>query len=138
MSSQLEVMVLDDEATVGKRLTQALSKIGCHVETFIDPAAALDRINEKDFDIVITDVVMKGITGVQVLEHVMRRSPRTKVIVISAYAMMSLARDAMERGAFDFVAKPFHVEDLRRVVLRAAEALELTSSEGHSEPTRTE
>ena len=137
MSSQLEVMVLDDEATVGKRLTQALSKIGCHVETFIDPAAALDRINEKDFDIVITDVVMKGITGVQVLEHVMRVSPRTKVIVISAYAMMSLARDAMERGAFDFVAKPFHVEDLRRVVLRAAEALESASSEGQPETTST-
>ena len=137
MSSQLEVMVLDDEATVGKRLTQALSKIGCHVETFIDPVAALDRINEKDFDIVITDVVMKGITGVQVLEHVMRRSPRTKVIVISAYAMISLARDAMERGAFDFVAKPFHVEDLRRVVLRAAEALESASSEGQPDTTGT-
>ena len=136
MSPQLEVMVLDDEATVGKRLTQALSKIGCHVETFIDPAAALDRINEKDFDIVITDVVMKGITGVQVLEHVMRVSPRTKVIVISAYAMMSLARDAMERGAFDFVAKPFHVEELRSVVLRAAEALESWSPENQSEPTQ--
>jgi DNA-binding NtrC family response regulator len=125
MSPQLEVMVLDDEPTVGKRLAPALAKIGCVVETFIDPLQALARIEEKVFDIIITDVVMKGATGVQVLEHAMRKSPRTKVIVISAFAMMSLAREAMEKGAFDFVSKPFHVDDLREVVLRAAAALEM-------------
>jgi DNA-binding NtrC family response regulator len=123
MSPTLEVMVLDDEPTVGKRLAPALTKIGCVVETFVDPLQALKRIDEKEFDIIITDVVMTEATGVQVLEYAMKKSPRTKVIVITAFAMMSLAREAMEKGAFDFVAKPFHLDELRRVVQRAAAAL---------------
>jgi DNA-binding NtrC family response regulator len=124
MSDTLEVMVLDDEPTVGKRLAPALAKIGCEVEIFTDPVQALYRIDEKEFDIIVTDVVMKEATGVQVLEHAMKRSPRTKVIIITGFAMMSLAREAMDKGAFDFLAKPFHVEDLREVVQRAAAALD--------------
>lgn len=123
MSLNLEVMVLDDEPTVGKRLAPALTKIGCIVETFVDPLQALRRIDEKEFDIIITDVVMAEATGVQVLEYAMKKSPRTKVIVITAFAMMSLAREAMEKGAFDFVSKPFHLDELRKVVQRAAAAL---------------
>jgi DNA-binding NtrC family response regulator len=123
MERTLEVMVLDDEHMVGKRLTPALTKIGCTVESFVNPIQALNRIAEKDFDIIITDVVMSEASGVQVLEQVMKRAPRTKVILITGYAMMSLAREAMEKGAFDFVAKPFQLDELRRVVLRAAEAL---------------
>jgi DNA-binding NtrC family response regulator len=114
MSRMLEVMVVDDEPTVGKRLAPALAKIGCAVETFVDPLQAMYRIDEKEFDIIITDVVMKEATGVQVLEHAMKRSPHTRVIIITGFAMMSLAREAMEKGAFDFVAKPFHIDDLRR------------------------
>ena len=93
------------------------------METFVEPLQALKRIDEKQFDIIITDVVMAEATGVQVLEYALKKSPRTKVIVITAFAMMSLAREAMEKGAFDFVAKPFHLDELRRVVQKAAAAL---------------
>lgn len=123
MTRTLEVLVVDDEPTVGKRLAPALAKIGCAVETFVNPTEALYRIDEKEFDIIITDVVMKEATGVQVLEHAIKRSPRTKVILITGYAMMSLAREAMTKGAFDFVAKPFHLDEIRGIVARAAEAL---------------
>ena len=71
----------------------------------------------------ITDVVMHEATGVQVLEHVMQKTDHAKVIIITGFAMMSLAREAMDKGAFDFLAKPFHLDDLRGVVARAAEAL---------------
>ena len=74
---------------------------------------------------VITDIRMDEIDGIQVLEHVMKNSPRTKVIVITGYAMMSLAREAMEKGAFDFISKPFQPDDLRRVIAKAAESLGL-------------
>lgn len=131
MPRTLEVMIVDDEPTVGKRLAPALAKIGCEVETFVNPTEAMYRIDTKEFDVVITDVVMKEATGVQVLEHVMTASPRTKVIMITGYAMMSLARDAMEKGAFDFVAKPFQLHELRRVVLRAAEALGVEPVSAH-------
>jgi len=123
MSERLDVMLLDDEPIVGKRLKPALAKIGCEVEVFQDPKAALDRINEKEFDIVVTDIRMDEIDGLQVLEEVVKKSERTKVIMITGYAMMAVAREAMEKGAFDFIAKPFKPDDLRKVIARAAKAL---------------
>jgi DNA-binding NtrC family response regulator len=123
MTEQLEVLLLDDEPIVGKRLKPALAKIGCNVEVFEQPAVALKRIDEKEFDIVVTDIRMDDIDGIQVLEHVTKRSPRTKVIMITGYAMMALAREAMEKGAFDFIAKPFQPDDLRNVIAKAAKTL---------------
>lgn len=123
MAEQLEILLLDDEPIVGKRLKPALAKIGCNVEVFEDPGAALNRIDEKAFDVVVTDIRMDDIDGIQILEHVVGESPRTKVIMITGYAMMALAREAMEKGAFDFIAKPFQPNDLRKVIAKAAKAL---------------
>jgi DNA-binding NtrC family response regulator len=120
---KLRVLVLDDEPIVGKRLTLALTKMGCEVEAFEDPAAAFRRIDQKEFDVVISDIVMGEIDGLQVLDRVLQRFPRAKVIMITGYAMMSMARSAMEKGAFDFIAKPFKPDDLRSVVARAAAEL---------------
>ena len=123
MSDKLEVLLLDDEPIVGKRLKPALVKIGCDVEVFEEPAAALKRLEEKVFDVVVTDIRMDDIDGIQVLEKVRKSSDRTKVIMITGYAMMALAREAMEKGAFDFIAKPFQPDDLRRVIAKAASEL---------------
>ncbi len=123
MSEQLDVLLLDDEPIVGRRLKPALAKIGCQVEVFEDPAQALERLKEKEFHIVVTDIRMEDIDGMQVLDFVRERWPRTKVIMITGYAMMSLAREAMEKGAFDFIAKPFKPDDLRRVIAMAARHL---------------
>ena len=123
MSEKLQVLLLDDEPIVAKRLKPALEKIGCEVEVFLEPKGALQRIEQKEFDIVVTDIRMDEIDGLQVLEHVVKKSPRTKVIIITGYAMMSLAQKAMEKGAFDFIAKPFQPDDLRRVIANAASAL---------------
>jgi DNA-binding NtrC family response regulator len=119
----LQVLVLDDEPIVGKSLNMALGKLGFAVEVFEDPARALSRLDEKKFDIVITDIVMGDIDGIQVLERVRQTSSRTKVILITAFAMMEMARKAMERGAFDFLAKPFDASEIRAVVSRAVDAL---------------
>ncbi|MFH1739111.1 MAG: response regulator [bacterium] len=128
MPNSLKILVLDDEPIVGKRLKPALGKIGCDVEVYQDPSEALKRIDEKEFDIVVTDIYMGEIDGFLVLEHVVKKSNRTKVIVITGYAMMELARKAMEQGAFDFIAKPFQPDDLRNIILKAAEALESESA----------
>lgn len=123
MSERLEILLLDDEPIVGKRLKPALTKIGCEVEVFQDPIAAVARIKQKEFDIVVTDIRMDEMDGMQVLEYVREKSPRTKVIMITGYAMIALAREAMEKGAFDFIAKPFKPDDLRQVIAKAAKAL---------------
>jgi len=116
-------MLLDDEPIVGKRLKPALAKIGCNVEVFQDPREALMRIHEKTFDIVVTDIRMDEIDGLQVLDEVVRKSDHTKVVMITGYAMMAVAREAMAKGAFDFIAKPFKPDDLRQVIAKAAKAL---------------
>lgn len=123
MENRVDVLLLDDEPIVGKRLKPALAKIGCDVEVFEDPKEALERLDQKTFHIVVTDIRMDEIDGIQVLERVLKKSPETKVIMITGYAMMAVAREAMEKGAFDFISKPFKPDDLRRVIAKAAEAL---------------
>ena len=125
MSDKLRTLVLDDEPIVCKRLKPALEKNGYDVEIFEDPVKALQRIDEQDFDIVVTDIRMEDIDGIQVLEHVRARSRRTKVIIITGYATVEMAREALAKGAFDFIAKPFKPDDLRAVIAKAAKELKI-------------
>lgn len=122
MQRKLQVLVLDDEAILNKRLKTSLQKIGCDVETFMDPQRAFARIDVKEFDTVVTDVVMDDIDGFQILEHVARRSPRASVIMMTGYATMAMAREAMDKGAFDFISKPFALDAMRSIVARSAAA----------------
>ena len=121
---RLQILLLDDEPIVGKRLKTALEKNGYEVEVFEDPREALRRSDEKEFDIIVTDLRMEEVDGLQVLERVLARSARSKVIVITGYATVEVAREALAKGAFDFIAKPFKPDDLREVIARAAAALE--------------
>jgi DNA-binding NtrC family response regulator len=123
VNGSLQIMLVDDEPIVGKRLKPALAKYGFEVEVFEDPSSALQRLREKEFDIVVTDVRMEDVDGIQVLEEVLARSDRTKVIIITGYATVEVAREALVKGAFDFIAKPFKPNDLRAVIDRAAKAL---------------
>ena len=70
-----------------------------------------------------SSIEMKRKDCLQILEEVVKKSKRTKVIMITGYAMMAVAREAMEKGAFDFIAKPFEPDDLRRVIAKAAKAI---------------
>jgi DNA-binding NtrC family response regulator len=119
----IQIMVLDDEEIVGKRLKTALEKSDYDVEIFQDSRKAVERIAGKEFDIVVTDIRMEGIGGMTVLEHALQKSARTKVIVITGYATVEVAREALTRGAFDFIAKPFKPEDLRKVIAKAVQEL---------------
>jgi DNA-binding NtrC family response regulator len=121
-----QILIVDDEPIVGKRLKPALEKFGCEVEIFEDGKKALERFNEKHFDIVVTDVRMEEVDGLQVLEQVKAKSEDTKVIIITGYATIEVAREALIKGAFDFIAKPFKPNDLRLVIERAAKSLGYT------------
>ena len=123
MENKLSIMIIDDENIVGKRLQPALEKRGDLVETFVDSREALKRFDEKNFDIVITDIRMDNIDGIEVLEHITAQSKRTKVIMITGYATVEVAREALAKGAFDFIAKPFKPNDLRSIIEKAAQQL---------------
>ena len=123
MEKKLQIMVIDDEPIVGKRLKQALTKFGIDVEVFEDPEIAVNRIENKRFDIVVTDIRMDKVDGIQILERVLQRRDATRVIIITGYATMEVAREALAKGAFDFIAKPFKPNDLRAVINKAALSL---------------
>jgi len=120
---KIDVLLVDDEAIVGNRLKPALTKIGCQVEVFEDSKEALKRIDEKEFDIIVTDIMMADVNGIQLLEYVQKITTRTKVIMITGYATEALAREAMAKGAFDIISKPFRPNDLREVIAKAVTAL---------------
>jgi len=120
---RLDICIIDDEIIVCKRLQQALTKDKHTVETFVDSRSALERLNDKRFDIVVTDIRMDEIDGMEVLDHVVKSGEDTKVIMITGYATIEIAREAQAKGAFDFISKPFKPQDLREIIVRAAEEL---------------
>ena len=122
-NGKFEMLILDDEPIVGERLKPALEKEGCQVEVFVDPEAALARIREKEFDIVVTDIRMGEVDGIQILEETTSLWKRTKVIMITGYATLEAARESLTKGAFDFIAKPFKLAEIRGTIRKAAEAL---------------
>jgi DNA-binding NtrC family response regulator len=119
----LDLCIIDDEVVVCKRLQQYFGKAKHNVETFVDSTSAVKRISEKRFDIVVTDIRMDNIDGMDVLNHVISKGENTKVIMITGYATIEIAREAQAKGAFDFISKPFKPQDLQEVIDRAAEAL---------------
>jgi len=120
---KLRVMVLDDEPIVGKRLNQALTKHGIEVEIFEDPTKAVSRLGEVHFDVVVTDLRMEELSGIQVLEYITSHCKNTRVILITGYATVEVAREALVKGAFDFIPKPFKPRDLRAAINKAALSL---------------
>ena len=124
MGEALDILVLDDEPVVGDRLKPALEQEGHRVEVFVDPNEALKRLGVKEFDIVVTDIRMENVDGLEVLDRVRAKSQRTKVIMITGYATVELARKALVKGCFDFIAKPFKLQDIREMIEKAAQALQ--------------
>jgi len=120
----LDICIIDDEVVVCKRLQQVLNKEKHNVETFVDSRQAIERIDEKDFDIVVTDIRMDNIDGMEVLGHVLKKGTNTKVIMITGYATIEVAREAQAKGAFDFISKPFKPNDLVKIIDKAAQELE--------------
>jgi DNA-binding NtrC family response regulator len=119
----LDICIVDDEIVVCKRLQQFLTKAKHRVETFVDGASAIERIDEKRFDIVVTDIRMDNIDGMEVLRHVLSKGQDTRVIMITGYATIEIAREAQAKGAFEFISKPFKPQDLQEVIDRAAKDL---------------
>ena len=113
------ILILDDEAIVLKRLRPSLEKAGYEIEVFSQSLDASNRIMEKDFDIVITDLKMEGLDGMQFLTQVRERSPRTEVIVITGFATMETAKESFQKGVFDFLAKPFKLGEILETVKKA-------------------
>ena len=133
MEPVYSVMILDDEPIVCERLRSTLEKVNLDIETFTNPNEAVKRFGTKKFHLLITNLKMKELDGIEILKMVQKVSPETKVIIITGFATVEKAREALKIGAYDFIAKPFKLSQLRDLVIKA---LGLSNSNLERESTR--
>jgi len=123
--ADLRLLIIDNEAAHARAMSESLEKVGyrCEVATSGPDAAAL--IERETFDIIITDMVMNEINGMQILASARQRLPDCEVVLVTGHASVPLAVEAMQKGAFNFLEKPITPVRLRAIVEKAAEAVSL-------------
>jgi two-component system phosphate regulon sensor histidine kinase PhoR len=117
------VLVVDDEQDIRDASERILSRVGYHVQKASRGDEALDILNKERVDILLLDLKMPGMDGLEVLERVRKQNTQIQVIVITGYATVETAIEAMKHGAYDFIPKPFEPDQLRIVVNRAWEKM---------------
>ncbi|MFC1633521.1 sigma-54-dependent transcriptional regulator [Planctomycetota bacterium] len=119
MFSQARILVIDDEQSMRDSCRQALARNASRIEVAEDGVRGLDILKGEAFDLVILDLKMPGLDGMEVLHKIKQAYPEMVVIVITGYATVESAVEAMRSGAYDFLPKPFTPESLRAIVRRA-------------------
>ncbi len=117
----MRIIIVDDEARFVRLVADALRDAGHEAVEFTDGAAATAALADGNFDLVITDLKMTPVDGLAVLDAARAANPDAPVVVMTAYGSIPVAVDAMRRGAWDFITKPFSIEELELLVRRAAE-----------------
>jgi len=113
------IMIIDDEKIVGDMAKMSLEQEGYAVETFLNGEAALARLLEQKFEVVVTDLKMKGVDGMEVLRTVKQLYPDVKVIMITAFANLDTAIEALRGDVHDFFPKPVKIKELKASIQRA-------------------
>ncbi len=119
------ILVIDDEESMRDSCTQILIKSGFQALTAEDGAAGLEKLKELKPEIALIDLKMPGISGFEVLQKLSEIDPHIIPIVITGYATVDSAVEAMKKGAYDFLPKPFTPEELRIIIRRALERRKL-------------
>ncbi|MBI3893800.1 MAG: sigma-54-dependent Fis family transcriptional regulator [Candidatus Wallbacteria bacterium] len=118
---EISILIVDDEFSVRDSLVQWFRKDGHKVEAAENAVEALNRLQERRFDVVFLDIKMPGMDGMEVQERIHQIDPGISVIMITAFASVETAVRAMKQGAFDYVTKPIDPDELSHLVRRAVE-----------------
>jgi len=112
MSQKPSVLVIDDDVSVVSWLVDSLQEEGCDPTGESNAKRALELLRTTHFDVVVSDVEMPGLRGMDLLKEIKRFRPKQIVILVTAFGSIDLAVAAVRAGAVDFIAKPFHIENL--------------------------
>ncbi|MBW1813500.1 MAG: response regulator [Deltaproteobacteria bacterium] len=115
------ILVIDDEKRIRDVTNRMLTEEGFDVALAETGEIGMKMVDEKHYDIILLDLMMPGISGLDVLPHLKSHHPYSVVIVITGYATLEHSIEAMKKGAFDFIPKPFSPQDLRIVIVKAIE-----------------
>jgi DNA-binding NtrC family response regulator len=122
LSAAVRVLVIDDESIVCLSCTRILQPQGYEVRTFQDPRAGLQEALNGSYDLILLDLVMPELAGMQVLKRLREAEVPSRVVIITGHASVETAVEAMKRGATDYLAKPFSPTQLLAVLSKALEA----------------
>jgi DNA-binding NtrC family response regulator len=112
------ILVIDDDEIIRKSCERILSSEGYALELSGNPTEGLNKLRKKTFDLVLTDLTMPGMSGLEVLKDIREAWPDTEVIVVSGLGTAKMAVEALRYGAYDFIEKPFTPEQLTNLVSR--------------------
>lgn len=135
MTNAHHILIVDDETSMREFLDVLLSKEGYRVSEAKSGKQAITKIQNNEYDLVLTDIRLGDITGLEVLKEAKKKNPDTIVVMISAYSTTEIAVEAMNEGAYDFVPKPFDNVELKQTIQRA---LELKTLDQEKERTSSE
>ncbi len=120
-----KILIIDDEKSILDLLSVVFKKEGYTVFTSISAGKALELIDKEDLDLVLTDIKMPQMSGMEILRHVQESQPDIPVIMITAYGTIKQAVQAFKQGAFDYVVKPFDMGELKLIVAQGLEKRQL-------------
>ncbi|MBI5360269.1 MAG: response regulator [Planctomycetes bacterium] len=112
------VLIVDDEKNIRLTMAEALESLGLEIDTAADGEEAVSKLKAKRFALVLLDIVMPGIGGMDVLADIHKTNPDTRVIIVTAHGSIESAVEALKMGACDFIEKPFVPDKLRELVRR--------------------
>ena len=122
MSRKAHILVVDDEPAMRTGLQELLGDEGYAVQAEADGEAAIKQMRQTVFDLLVTDLVMEGVDGMALLEWAREHCPETQVIMITGHSTVQSAVEAMQKGAFHYLPKPFQLEEVRATVRRALDS----------------
>lgn len=127
----IQILLAEDDGGLREILHEYLNKPGRAIRSFKDGLEAIDALKDTFFDLVITDLVMPGAGGIQILREVKRLHPETIVIIMTGYASLDTAIEAIRGGAYDYIPKPFRLDELGVVIGNACEKINLVRENRH-------
>ena len=119
--SQAKILVVDDDKNIRRTVSMALESLDYFVHTAFDGKDAMVQLTGDKYDLIITDLKMPGMNGMELLEQAIAKYPEIKIVLISAHGTVDNAVEAMKLGAVDFLQKPFTPKELRNIVHRVLE-----------------
>jgi DNA-binding NtrC family response regulator len=125
MKNKGRILIVDDEEVAASNLSHVMAKEGYTVTTALSGIEGLTLLQQQSFDLLLTDLRMEKIDGMALLQESRNLCPDSEVIVITGFATTSNAVEAMKLGAFHYIAKPFHFDEVRQVVAEALEKVRL-------------
>ena len=116
IKNRIKILLLDDEPIVAERVKSSLEMSGYYVDSFISSNDAIDNLKKIKYDILITDLKMSSPDGIEVLQIARELQPDIKAIVITGFATKQTAETVMNKGAVEFLAKPFKLSQLKKIL----------------------